>query len=197
MEDSQKVLVTGDAAKLPPEYAALIDPKTPLPAHVRLFEKRITEGQMLQAIGSALMLVLVGILATVFGVFYIFSSVGVTQTTSFDYAPLGFGVVCLFASWAMLSSLRLRRTLQRQQQRGEETRLGIFLTPYTLFEVNEFGYCIVPRAQVRNLVGTTVNYLQDGKEKSFRLPGSLISGDVAGMTTAIGQWMSAAGPNLA
>lgn len=188
MSDIAHVIVTGEATKLPPAYAELLDPQKALPLNISFFEKRITSGQIFGAIGYAIGFAGVGVLATLFGVYYLFSSANTVGSTGTDYLPLGFGVTCLFVSWMMLDSLRLRRNLMRQQQRGEPTRIGIFLTPDTLFEANEFGYCIVPRAQFRGLVGKDVRYMQEDKEKSFRLPENLVRGDIAGMSSAIGQW---------
>lgn len=191
MSDIADVIITGEITKLPPEYAELLDPQLPLPAHVAFFEKRITAGQMIGTVVVATGLAMLGALATLFGAYYVLEQLRSPQMTSTDFVPLIFGLVCLFASWMMLQSLRLRRDMMIRQQKGEPTRLGIFLTPDSIFEVNEFGYCIVPRAHFRGLAGANVQYVQDGKEKSFRLPGELVTGDAAGMSIAIGQWANA------
>lgn len=190
MTEINNVIITGEAAKLPPGYAELIDPQKPLPASVALFEKRVTLQQMMGTVAFAIGFAVAGILLIIFGFIVLFSDRGVRQTTTLEYLPLFFGIVCLFAGWMMFRSLQLRRSLMRRQQNGEQTRLGIILTPEALFEVNEFGYCVVPRSQFRRLADGSVRYMHNGQEKSFRLPPALVSGDLSTLTGAINRWAS-------
>jgi hypothetical protein len=185
------VLITGEGSKLPAAYADYIDPQKPLPAEVVFFEKKVTFEEMVKTAAIAGGVGFLGVLSVIFGFAVLFdhSNVGAQQTTNFG--PLFFGVTCLFAAWMLAQSLKVRRELMKKQQRGEPTRVGIFLTPDTLFAATESDYTLIPRSQFLGMGGsgkTMVQYRFKGQDKEFRLPGSLVRDEPAALHSAIQRW---------
>ena len=169
--EAENVLNTIEATKLPADYVRLLDTATPVPAEMAFLEKRVTISEMINTGLIAIGLAVFGIFMVPFGIAYLFQNRGVQATTTYDYWPLLFGVTLLFAAWFMAGSIRTRWAMTRRQQAGEATRQGIFLTPNTLFEVNEFGYTIIPRSCFQGRDGANNRYTLNNEEKSFRLPG--------------------------
>ncbi len=190
MPELSNVIVTGEPEKLPPDYAALIDPKTELPAGVAFFEKRATLQDMLWTLVLGLGISAIGAINFLSP---ILSLLGIKIQLLNDLAFLGWvvGLVFLFAGGWLLWSLTQRWSMMRRQQNGEHVRLGVFLTPDAIFEANEFGYCLVPRAHFRGLAGSAVKYLLNEKEKSYNLPEVLVGSDLSKLKAAIDQWAKA------
>ena len=189
MSNLTDVIITGDASKLPADYAALVDPSQPLPTGITAFEKRIVSTDLVKTIGFTIGFAMLGVIMVILGISFIRGSIGDRHgPTHHEYWPLLFGLACLLASWMMATSLRKRSQLMKDQQAGKPTRLGIFLTSEAIFEVNEFGYCIIPRARFRGLKNGAIQYEHAGQTKSTRLPQNLVNGVVASMTAEINRW---------
>lgn len=190
-----EVLITGDAARLPVAYAEYINPYKPLPAEVVFFEKSVTFEGMVKAFLVSSGLGFLGAISVIMAISILFdrSTPGRPQTSNFGL--LSFGATCLFAAWMMMQTLKVRWTVMRKQQRGEPTRVGIFLTPNTLFEATEWDYIIIPRSEFLGLGGAgkrTVQYRFKGQDKQIRLPHSLVRNNPAELLSAIERWSRAA-----
>ncbi len=181
------VLITGESAKLPPAYADLIDPGKPIPTGVAYFEKKVVTSDLAKAAGLALALAVTGAMMIILGIL-VLSKPTVAKTSTMEYSPLFFGIILIFASWMMFSSLKKRREVMALQNEGTTTRLGIYLTSDCLFEVNEYGYCVIPREHFRGRECLTIKYVLGAAEKSFRLPAELTNADTSAMASAIDQW---------
>ncbi|MGC4043928.1 MAG: hypothetical protein QM758_09035 [Armatimonas sp.] len=194
-DPENEVLITGEATKLPAPYADYIDPQKPLAADVVFFEKKVTFEEMTKTIALSGGIGCLGVPSVIIGIAILFdhSNAGPQQTANFT--PLFFGITCLFAAWMLAQGLKVSRAVMQKQQRGEPTRVGIFLTPGTLFVATESDYTIIPRSQFRGLGGSgrkTVQYLFKGQEKQFSLPGSLVRDAPAALLSAIEQWSKTA-----
>lgn len=183
-----EVLITSDPAKLPSEVAALLDPSVPLPAETAFFEKRYELAEMMHRLLFAIGISLAAAVIIPFGIAFLFSYPQVTTTTSVDYLPLGFGLVCALAAWMMLASIRTCWNLRRLQSLGQPTRRGTFLTPAALIQAGEIDTTVIPRSRFRGLVGKTVKYHQRDAEKSYRLPAALLNATPQQLEQAITQW---------
>lgn len=183
------VLITGESAKLPPPFADLADPTKPIPQGVAYFEKKVVTADLAKTAGLALALAVTGVLMVGLGIL-VLSKPTLGRTSTMEYSPLLFGIVLIFASWMMFVSLKRRREVMALQDEGTTTRLGIYLTSDCLFEVNEYGYCVIPREHFRGREGVTIKYVLGDAEKSTRLPAELTNADPAAMASAIDKWAS-------
>jgi hypothetical protein len=184
------VLITSEVSRLPAEYAALLDASLHLPEEVAFFEKRVEIAQMLWAICIAAVAVPVGIVSIVIGVVDIRAS-SHTSYSSVSFWPFGFAITCVVVCWMVTASVRTRIDLMRRQKAGQPTRIGIFLTIDSVFEVSEFAYTIIPRNQFRGMDAGKLKYFHNNVEKSFTLPAALIESDLATLQSEIARWASA------
>lgn len=185
-----EVLLVSDPTKLPPEVASLLDPATPLPIGTTFFEKRYDLAEMMRRLIVAIGLGLASGVLIPFGVAFLFSTgsgVG-SGSSSLDFMPLGFGLVCVLSSWMLLTSLRPCWNLRRLQLLGQPTRRGTFVTPAALIHASESDTIVIPLSRFRGLSGTSVKYHDKDVEKSYRLPAALLTATPQQLEQAITQW---------
>jgi hypothetical protein len=181
------VLITGERGKLPPIYAALVDPMRPIPADVSFFEKRVVAADLAKTFMYVVGFGIAGVVIAIFGTM-IAHSASVHLSGVMGISPILVGLVFVFAAYMMFSSLKVRREILAQQASGEQTRVGIFLTADAIFEASELGFCIVPREHFQGRDGRTIKYVLAGQDKSYLLPGVLVSGSPEAMHAAIDGW---------
>lgn len=167
MDDAPRdVLFTSDAAKLPPLWADAVDVAKPVPLGVTFFERKIVLGDFVSAIAFAVVFAFLGVICLPLGVAMLWSGrADRYDSSSTSWWVIGFGVVMLFAAWMFATSLFSNWKTMRRQDRGEPTRLGIFIARDELFEASEHGYSLIPRERFVSIDGREVKYLQADTQK--------------------------------
>ena len=183
------VLITGDAAKLPSEVVALLDPTVPLPADVRFFETRFDLAHLTIGLLIAAGFALATLVLVPFGVLYFIEGFKDPRGGgSGQLGPLGFGLLCALVTWFCVTSVLTGLKFAARQRRGECTRRGTFLTPDALVQATENDTTILPRPTFRGLAGRDVAYELKAERKTFRLPLSFVNATSADVARAIDAW---------
>jgi hypothetical protein len=188
------VIITSMPEKLPEDIRGLIDEHTPLPANVGFFEERFTAGDAFYKAAIGSVLIAIGILLALFGIYdLLHSAVGIGKLSTVDYWPLIAGVVCLFGGYLLVASLKARMKLARDQQGGLKTRYGIFLIGDLLVSRSWFDITVIPRPYFKGLASHAIRYELEGAAKSFDLPKQIVGREASEMDQAIGEWAKRGG----
>jgi len=188
-----QVLITSEAAKLPPALRSMIDESQPLAPDVRFFEEKFTTGSIARMLGLGIVLAVIGVLLCLFGLsLLLHPGPNYRGFDAYDTWPFLAGLVFLLGSFMLISSLRGRWAVKRAQEAGAATRYGIFLSSDLLVSRSWFDTTVIPRPLFKGLEDRSVHYAHDGQTKSFALPATIVSMDPAQLDKAIRAWAAQA-----
>ncbi len=114
-------------------------------------------------------------------------------TNSSGFVPIFFGITCGATSCFIARTFLIGMKWKNVQRRGQPTRIGIFLTEAVLIEATETTWTVIPRSRFRGLEGldgSTLRYLLKDREKSLRLPRTLMRCEQNRLVKAIKTWAS-------
>ncbi len=185
-------VVVYDAKKMPDEFQQLIDPNRPLPSGVMFFEELFTYADLVRQFLWGVILIPVGALVTVVALFLFFRldryspSYDTTLNTLF-FAEI-VGVLLLIGGLMFLRSLGAKFRIIRAQQKGETTRLGVFLHRDWLAYQSDDAVKVVPKERFKELKDRDVHFQYENDLRSFTLPSRLVGLDAQRLDEAVATW---------
>jgi hypothetical protein len=183
------VLITSDAAKLPPDIAQLQDDSRPLPVGVQFFEEKFTFAGLVKQLLWALLFLAVGIIVFLVSVILMFTpdrnSTVYSSTSMVFLTGAVIGLVFAIGGWIFLKSLWPKYRLMRGQSSGRTTRYGIFLTGDLLISRSFEDTTVIPKPSFKGVKNGAVQYDLKGQDKSFNLPDTATAG---ALEAAIARW---------
>ena len=185
-------IVVYDPKKLPDEFQQLLDPNRPLPSDVTFFEELFTYADLARQFLWGVVLVPVGALVTVvaFILFFRldrFSPSYDTKLNALFFAEI-VGVLLLSGGFMFLKSLGAKLRIIRAQQKGETTRLGVFLHRDWLMYQSDDAVKVVPKERFKELKDRDVHFQYGNDSRLFTLPSRLEGLDAQRLDEAVAVW---------
>ena len=180
-----------EVAKLPPDQQQLLDPNQPLPPTVWFVPEVHRQTAVLGSLVGGIACIVFGVLSLVAAIAEVLNDDGSTTTVNGSNSLfgcfLGVGVV-------LLLNARNRARAMRARARGEEPRIGLFLSPSGLLERGPFTYRYIPRERILGvqLAGTAAEiefHSADGKPQKLTLSQNLVNLTGAQTAQAVQAWL--------
>ena len=187
-----------EVEKLPPDQQLLLDPAQPLPTTVWLVPEVHRQSAVLGSLVGGMSCIAIGVLSLIAAVAAFLEDDGSTTTVSNSNSVFGcflsVGVVLVGIGIVMLLNARNRARAIRARARGEEPRIGLFLSPSGLLERGPFTYRYIPRERILGvaLAGTAAQVEfqnDDQKPQKITLPENLANLTGAQTAQAVQTWL--------